>query len=214
MEKWGNGRANEYYEAKIPRDYNRPKENDPVRTVERFIRDKYELKKFVAPSLPPPKAAVKEEEEMPKPKGNKAANGNSIPFKATSTSAVHSSPAPPAPVAQKAPPVPEMNLIDFMDSPVASTPTAAPTQQQQAFQQQQQQQQQAFQQQQQQQQQAFQQQQHQQQQAYQQQQQQQIAPAQQQPFQQHQLTPGSAPQGFADFGPPPTYGGFNPAQVN
>lgn len=54
MEEWGNERANAYYEAKLPRDYPKPRENDPVRVVEKFIREKYEQKRFIADSIPPP----------------------------------------------------------------------------------------------------------------------------------------------------------------
>ena len=49
MEAMGNTLANEYYEAAIPPRYVVPKEGDSVRLWERFIRDKYELKKFVVP---------------------------------------------------------------------------------------------------------------------------------------------------------------------
>jgi hypothetical protein len=45
MEEWGNGRANELFEADVPNSVVRPKEGDSVRVTERFIRDKYELKK-------------------------------------------------------------------------------------------------------------------------------------------------------------------------
>ena len=53
MEEWGNKRSNEYYEANIPPHVVRPKEGDAVRIVERFIRDKYEHKRYVAGSIPP-----------------------------------------------------------------------------------------------------------------------------------------------------------------
>ena len=53
MEEWGNGRANQYYEANIPSHVTRPKEGDPVRVVEKFIRDKYEYKRYTSESMPP-----------------------------------------------------------------------------------------------------------------------------------------------------------------
>ncbi len=53
MEQWGNARANAYYEANIPPHVYRPKEGDKVRDVERYIRDKYEFKRYIASSVPP-----------------------------------------------------------------------------------------------------------------------------------------------------------------
>lgn len=53
MEEWGNGRANQYYESNTPEDVYRPKETDPVKIVEKFIRNKYEHKKYIAKSVPP-----------------------------------------------------------------------------------------------------------------------------------------------------------------
>lgn len=52
MVRWGNKRANEYWEARVPDDYYIPDENDGVGAVERWIRDKYEKRKFAAKSLP------------------------------------------------------------------------------------------------------------------------------------------------------------------
>ena len=40
MEEWGNGRANEMFEANLPPNYPRPKEGDSVRETQKFIRDK------------------------------------------------------------------------------------------------------------------------------------------------------------------------------
>jgi stromal membrane-associated protein len=48
MQKWGNGRAKEYYEANVPRDYRIPNEHSSVREKEMWIREKYERKRFVA----------------------------------------------------------------------------------------------------------------------------------------------------------------------
>lgn len=53
MEEWGNGRANEYYESNTPEDVYRPNESDPVKIVEKFIRNKYEHKKYISKSVPP-----------------------------------------------------------------------------------------------------------------------------------------------------------------
>ena len=48
MEEWGNARAAEYFEAELPSHVVRPKEGDPVRVTEKFIRDKYEHRRFRA----------------------------------------------------------------------------------------------------------------------------------------------------------------------
>jgi len=52
MIRWGNKRANEYWEAGVPADYYIPDENDSVAAVERWMRDKYERGKFKAKALP------------------------------------------------------------------------------------------------------------------------------------------------------------------
>ena len=52
MIRWGNKRANEYWEAGVPADYYIPDENDSVAAVERWMRDKYERGKFKAKSMP------------------------------------------------------------------------------------------------------------------------------------------------------------------
>eukprot|EP01039_Chlorochromonas_danica_P008397 gene8397-9256_t len=118
MEEWGNGRANAFYEAKVPASVIRPKEGDPVRIVERFIRDKYEHKKFIADQLPPP---------------NHHGHHNAEPNKETvSNTARRASAAPAEPVKPVAKPVVaapapkpvESTLIDFMSEPTAPTPVA------------------------------------------------------------------------------------------
>jgi hypothetical protein len=52
MVRWGNRRANEYWEALVPEEYYIPTEEDPVQQVERWIRDKYEKGKFKAKAKP------------------------------------------------------------------------------------------------------------------------------------------------------------------
>jgi len=52
MVRWGNKRANEYWEALVPEDYYIPDENDPIGQVERWIREKYEKGKFKSKSKP------------------------------------------------------------------------------------------------------------------------------------------------------------------
>ncbi|CAH0515410.1 unnamed protein product [Peronospora belbahrii] len=58
MQRWGNARAKEYYEANTPRDCHIPTEHSSVREKERWIRDKYERKLFVGDGI-----RGKEEEE-------------------------------------------------------------------------------------------------------------------------------------------------------
>jgi hypothetical protein len=47
MEEVGNEKAREKWEANVPKDAYMPDENDSVTTVERWIRDKYERRKYV-----------------------------------------------------------------------------------------------------------------------------------------------------------------------
>ena len=47
MEDWGNERGRKFYENRVPRDMYIPDENDSVQTLERWIRDKYDRRKFV-----------------------------------------------------------------------------------------------------------------------------------------------------------------------
>jgi stromal membrane-associated protein len=54
METWGNGTANDYYEANVPSHVRKPNEGDSVKTKEKYIRDKYEHKRYVAAFLPSP----------------------------------------------------------------------------------------------------------------------------------------------------------------
>ena len=52
MVRWGNKAANEYWEAGVPEDFYIPDENDNVTVMERWIREKYEKRRFVAKALP------------------------------------------------------------------------------------------------------------------------------------------------------------------
>lgn len=47
MQRWGNKRANEYWEYKLPKSYPRPTENSTMADLEKFIRAKYEKKYWV-----------------------------------------------------------------------------------------------------------------------------------------------------------------------
>ena len=48
MQKGGNDKAKAKWEANVPKGTVRPSESDAVAVVERWIRDKYEKKKYMA----------------------------------------------------------------------------------------------------------------------------------------------------------------------
>ena len=48
MQRWGNKKVNAYYEAKLPKNYPRPDEHSSMADLERFIRAKYEQRRWVA----------------------------------------------------------------------------------------------------------------------------------------------------------------------
>lgn len=128
MEEWGNKRANEYFEANVPVGVIRPKEGDPVRVVEKFIRDKYEHRRFVAASIPPKSDSVPEAETTSS--RNTEASKTTAARTARKTTAPTPAPAP-TPVPAKAP---EPDLLNLMDEPPAppaapafTAPPAAPT---------------------------------------------------------------------------------------
>ncbi|EWM22828.1 stromal membrane-associated gtpase-activating protein [Nannochloropsis gaditana] len=47
MEKWGNGRARAYFEAQVPPGYARPSDWSNVHQMTKWIKDKYEYKRFL-----------------------------------------------------------------------------------------------------------------------------------------------------------------------
>lgn len=115
MEQWGNARANQYWEANLPSHVKKPCADDNVRIVERFIRDKYEHKKFVAASIPPPVARGCD------PVPVVAASRPPAPRQQASEST--RAPAPvPVPVA----PTPAPDLLDFDFAPTAPIPSSNP----------------------------------------------------------------------------------------
>jgi hypothetical protein len=126
MEEWGNGRANEYYEANIPAHVVKPKEGDSVRVVEKFIRDKYEHKRYIAKSIPPKRAErVTNEAEESSGKGARGSGQLVRSRPVVSAAAAGASAAPSqAKAAAAAAAVPAVSLIDFMD--MDSTPESAP----------------------------------------------------------------------------------------
>ncbi|CAN0250555.1 unnamed protein product, partial [Laminaria digitata] len=62
MEEMGNARAKEHFEAEVPAGYPVPREHATVREREKWIRDKYEHRRFVSTA---PRAAQKKAEEEP-----------------------------------------------------------------------------------------------------------------------------------------------------
>jgi len=149
MEEWGNARANAYYEANLPPHVHKPKEGDTVRVVEKFIRDKYEHKRFIASSIPPPMQGGGGRGQVtpsPMPSGQMTpSRHNDEEHEATAeavpvarTQAIHSAPvsipkpgsagmAAPKPIVT-AVSAPEVNLLDFSE-PVSAPPAAAAPQQ-------------------------------------------------------------------------------------
>lgn len=122
MEDWGNGRANEYYEANVPPQVPRPKEGDSVRTVEKFIRDKYEFKRFIGKI--PEKRSREEDDHNSKPEvaAPQTITAKNQENRRTTHSVPVSAPAPVAApsVAQK----PQESLLDLLDDPA---PAPAPS---------------------------------------------------------------------------------------
>lgn len=134
MEEWGNGRANEYFEANVPSHVIRPKEGDPVRVVERFIRDKYEFKKYIAKSLPPKHESQVEVDAEPESVVARRASkhhghhGHGHAHHGHQSQQHRQEEAPKVVEAPKpAAPAPAPSLIDFMDDPA---PAPAPVTQQ------------------------------------------------------------------------------------
>eukprot|EP01038_Epipyxis_sp_PR26KG_P005326 gene5326-7392_t len=121
MEEWGNERANQLYEANLPTNFVRPKEGDPVRVVEKFIREKYEQKKYMSRTIPDRivsqpavEVAPVVEERVKKP--------------AKSSTGITKSAAPVSTATNNNPPIaPAASLIDFMDDPVPVATTSFPT---------------------------------------------------------------------------------------
>lgn len=140
MEEWGNGRANEYFEANVPVHVIRPKDGDPVRVVEKFIRDKYEFKRFIAPSIPPKResqAVTIEEDDAGKRRAgtvrsrpsvvsnvntNNDARANVVSGPVLTRREFKPSVVSSAPAIPSQPPVQEVSLIDFLDDVAPSAP--------------------------------------------------------------------------------------------
>lgn len=53
MQKWGNAKANSYWERKLPPNFNRPNDQSSMEELEKYIRAKYERKQWVDPKFNP-----------------------------------------------------------------------------------------------------------------------------------------------------------------
>lgn len=124
MEEWGNARANEFFEANLSAQVPRPKEGDTVRTVEKFIRDKYEYKRYIGKVIPPKRTA--DPEDHGSHRSQKSVDTHHAPQqKVVESSRAASNHAPvPAPVVKAAA---TESLIDFLDDPIPAPVSFAPT---------------------------------------------------------------------------------------
>ena len=104
MEEWGNGRANLYYEANMPSHVSRPQDGDSVRMIEKFIRDKYELKRYSAKELPPKVQASESMEET-----------DDKQMKKIKSVVTRQRPTAPISMSIPVPAAPAPSLINFMD---------------------------------------------------------------------------------------------------
>ncbi|KAH9158381.1 hypothetical protein LEN26_003015, partial [Aphanomyces euteiches] len=121
MQKWGNAKAKEYFEALVPKDYRIPTEHSPVRDKEIWIRHKYERKRFVAREGEEPEASDAEE---PAPARRATAKAAPPPPAADILNlGDFSTPAPPAAQTNAAfgnfaaPPAPAQNFDAFAAPP-------------------------------------------------------------------------------------------------
>jgi len=105
MQQMGNGRANEMWEGGLPRDFPRPHQGDQ-HALERFIRSKYEHKRFYRD-----------------PDAQRAAPvaAQAAPARAAAQPARVTAPAAPAPAASPA----VGSLLDFSTPSVTTTPAPA-----------------------------------------------------------------------------------------
>jgi len=130
MEKWGNNRAKAYFEAEVPENYSRPKDGASVREVQRWIRDKYEFKRFLPSDghVPPPNAG--------KARPVRHQNQNASRTLAPTPSPVEPTSFPPAAAARAVPPAapiapvqkdaaPVQDLLDFTEAAPAPAPAPA-----------------------------------------------------------------------------------------
>ena len=107
MEKWGNDRVNALFEGNLPPNFRRPSDMGPITELKRFIRDKYEYKRF----------KIEESQIPPKVENNQGAFGSDEAFGSSSGGGGN--------VVAQAAPKPAASLIDFFDDP-APQPTPAP----------------------------------------------------------------------------------------
>jgi stromal membrane-associated protein len=68
MQTWGNKKARSHWEANVPNEVYIPDENDTTQVIERWIRDKYEHKKYVKSSSKSSKKSKKDKKKKKKKK--------------------------------------------------------------------------------------------------------------------------------------------------
>ena len=113
MQKWGNQKCNAYWEAKMPANFPRPDEHSSMAELEKFIRAKYEQKRW-AGALP---VAPAEEE---KPRVSVTPREEDDMFSMSPTP-VATSPTPAA-----APDTDFFSDMSFSATPISPAPAAAP----------------------------------------------------------------------------------------
>merc|ERR1711871_363980 len=123
MESWGNGRAAQYFEAELPSNFVRPREGDSVRATEKFIRDKYEHRKYCRREIPPPTEYETQQVDEPVNRRRSKATPSSSNRPSNGPSNVAAAPV-------KAPVKEEPNLLDFVDDTPSfhKMPQGAPSQ--------------------------------------------------------------------------------------
>jgi len=124
MEQWGNARAKAYFEAEVPPNYQRPLEGADVRAIQRWIRDKYETRRFV-----PRDGSVPDRSTAPAPVVKQSvqpgASARIAPVKKLADTHVHVAPvSKPAVAPSPAPPAPALDLLDFSEPPAPPAPSA------------------------------------------------------------------------------------------
>lgn len=133
VSKIGNRIANDYYEARLPKDYQRPREGDDREKISNWIRNKYDRKDYAPRGKLSPAELLAQGRN---PDANKEENGSNGEHNARGQGASQA-PAPkaeadrsqakvaPAPAVAKAKPAPVQENVDLLGGDIA-TPAAAP----------------------------------------------------------------------------------------
>mmetsp|Transcript_3471 Transcript_3471/g.4892 ORF Transcript_3471/g.4892 Transcript_3471/m.4892 type:complete len:532 (+) Transcript_3471:293-1888(+) len=147
MERWGNKKAKAYFEAEVPDQYAIPNERASTRELEKWIRDKYEHRRFVGQSPSSSSSRRRRETSGSKEKSSRSSRRNkdkskSPPASSEDEAQVRRSrkaasklkaPTPP-PVPAPAPaPAPVVDLLDFSQPDPPAAPPVNPAQSQAGF---------------------------------------------------------------------------------